>query len=137
MSTTKEIFSPILNISYSIIAKPGEKIAADSVIIIGESSVDESMITGESVPSDKRIGDNVIGGTINKNGYLQFKATNVGNHTMLSSIIEMVKRARMSKAPIQRIADRAVQYFVPIVLSIAITSSTTPMSKPANGIAKP
>jgi P-type Cu+ transporter len=106
-----------------VIAKPGEKIAADGVIIIGESSIDESMITGESVPSDKRIGDNVIGGTINKNGYIQFKATDVGNHTMLSSIIEMVKRARMSKAPIQRIADRAVQYFVPIVLSIAIASS--------------
>jgi len=93
------------------------------MVIIGESSIDESMITGESVPADKRIGDKVIGGTINKNGYLQFKATNVGNHTMLASIIEMVKRARMSKAPIQRIADRAVQYFIPIVLSIAIASS--------------
>ena len=106
-----------------VIAKPGEKIAADGVIIIGESSIDESMITGESVPIDKKIGDEVIGGTINKNGYLQFKATNVGKHTMLASIIEMVKRARMSKAPIQRIADRAVQYFIPIVLSIAIASS--------------
>src|SRR5712691_5819554 len=106
-----------------VIAKPGEKIAADGEVLIGESSIDESMITGESVPADKKIGDEVIGGTINKNGYLQFKATNVGNHTMLSSIIEMVKRARMSKAPIQRIADRAVQYFIPIVLSIAIASS--------------
>ena len=106
-----------------VIAKPGEKIAADGVIIIGESSIDESMITGESVPIDKKIGDEVIGGTINKNGYLQFKATNVGKHTMLASIIEMVKKARMSKAPIQRIADRAVQYFIPIVLSIAIASS--------------
>ena len=106
-----------------VVAKPGEKIAPDGVIIIGESSIDESMITGESVPADKKIGDKVIGGTINENGYLQFKATNVGNHTMLSSIIEMVKRARMSKAPIQRIADRAVQYFIPIVLSIAIASS--------------
>jgi Cu+-exporting ATPase len=106
-----------------VISKPGEKIAGDGVITNGESSIDESMITGESVPVDKNIGDEVIGGTINKNGYLQFKATNVGNHTMLASIIEMVKRARMSKAPIQRIADRAVQYFIPIVLSIAIASS--------------
>lgn len=106
-----------------VIVKPGEKIAADGVIIIGESSIDESMITGESLPADKKIGDKVIGGTINKNGYLQFKATNVANHTVLANIIEMVKRARMSKAPIQRIADRAVQYFVPIVLSIAIASS--------------
>jgi P-type Cu+ transporter len=106
-----------------VIAKPGEKIAADGVILIGESSIDESMITGESVPANKKIGDKVIGGTINKNGYLQFKATNVGNHTVLGNIIEMVKRARMSKAPIQRIADRAVQYFIPIVLSIAIASS--------------
>ncbi|MGB6592969.1 MAG: copper-translocating P-type ATPase, partial [Candidatus Nitrosopolaris sp.] len=106
-----------------VIAKPGEKIAADGVIIIGESSIDESMITGESVPIDKKTGDEVIGGTINMNGYLQFKATNVGNHTVLANIIEMVKRARMSKAPIQRIADRVVQYFIPIVLSIAIVSS--------------
>jgi P-type Cu+ transporter len=106
-----------------VIAKPGEKIAADGVIIIGESSIDESMITGESVPIDKKVGDEVIGGTINKNGYVQFKATNVGKHTVLANIIEMVKSARMSKAPIQRIADRAVQYFIPIVLSIAIASS--------------
>ncbi len=106
-----------------VIAKPGEKIAADGVIIIGVSSIDESMITGESVPIDKKVGDEVIGGTINMNGYLQFKATNVGNHTVLANIIEMVKKASMSKAPIQRIADRAVQYFIPIVLSIAIVSS--------------
>jgi Cu+-exporting ATPase len=106
-----------------VIAKPGEKIAADGMIIIGESSIDESMITGESVPIDKKVGDEVIGGTINKNGYLEFKAINVGKHTVLANIIEMVKRTRMSKAPIQRIADRAVQYFIPIVLSIASASS--------------
>lgn len=106
-----------------VIVKPGEKIAADGNIIIGESSIDESMITGESAPIDKNVGDEVIGGTINKNGYFQFKATNVGNYTVLSNIIEMVKRARMSKAPIQRIADKAVQYFIPIVLSIAMVSS--------------
>ena len=106
-----------------VVAKPGEKIAADGQIVYGQSSIDESMITGESIPVDKNIGDKVIGGTINKNGYLQFKASAVGSHTVLASIIEMVKKARMSKAPVQRIADRAVRYFIPIVLSIAIASS--------------
>ena len=107
----------------SVVAKPGEKIATDGIILNGKSSVDESMITGESIPVDKKIGDKVIGGSINKNGYLQFKATKVGSHTVFASIIEMVKRAKMSKAPVQRIADRAVQYFIPIILSIAIASS--------------
>ena len=106
-----------------VVTKPGEKIAADGQIVYGESSVDESMITGESIPVNKKIGDKVIGGTLNKNGYLQFKATTVGRSTVLASIIEMVKKAKMSKAPVQRIADRAVQYFIPIVLSIAIISS--------------
>jgi Cu+-exporting ATPase len=107
----------------TVVTKPGEKIATDGIILHGKSSVDESIITGESIPVDKKIGDRVIGGSINKNGYLQFKATKVGSHTVLASIIEMVKRAKMSKAPVQRIADRAVQYFIPIILSIAIASS--------------
>jgi P-type Cu+ transporter len=107
----------------TVVTKPGEKIATDGIILQGKSSVDESIITGESTPVDKKIGDRVIGGSINKNGYLQFKATTVGSHTVLASIIEMVKRAKMSKAPVQRIADRAVQYFIPIILSIAIASS--------------
>jgi P-type Cu+ transporter len=106
-----------------VVAKPGEKIATDGQIVHGQSFVDESMITGESVPINKSFGDKVIGGTINKNGYLQFKASAVGSHTVLASIIAMVKRARMSKAPVQRIADRAVRYFIPIVLFIAIASS--------------
>ncbi|MGA9170236.1 MAG: heavy metal translocating P-type ATPase, partial [Nitrososphaeraceae archaeon] len=107
----------------TVVTKPGEKIATDGIILHGKSSVDESIITGESIPIDKKTGDTVIGGSINKNGYLQFKATKVGSHTVLASIIEMVKRAKMSKAPVQRIADRAVQYFIPIILSIAIASS--------------
>ena len=107
----------------TVVTKPGEKIATDGIILHGKSSVDESIITGESIPVDKKIGDRIIGGSINKNGYLQFKATKVGSHTVLASIIEMVKRAKMSKAPVQRIADRAVQYFIPIILSIAIASS--------------
>ena len=106
-----------------VVAKPGDKIAADGVVVYGESSVDESMITGESIPVDKKIGDKVIGATINKNGYIRFKATAVGSHTILASIIEMVERARVSKAPIQRIAGKAVRYFIPIVLFIAAASS--------------
>jgi Cu+-exporting ATPase len=106
-----------------VVAKPGDKIAADGIVVYGESSVDESMITGESIPVDKKIGDKVIGATINKNGYLRFRATAVGSHTILASIIEMVERARVSKAPVQRIADKAVRYFIPIVLFIAAASS--------------
>src|SRR5919197_1548477 len=113
----------IFTVGDIVVTKPGEKIAADGQIVYGESSVDESMITGESIPVNKKIGDKVIGGTLNKNGYLQFKATTVGRSTVLASIIEMIKKAKMSKAPVQRIADRAVQYFIPIVLSIAIISS--------------
>jgi Cu+-exporting ATPase len=106
-----------------VIVKPGEKIATDGVVLDGQSSVDESMISGESVPVDKGIGDQVIGGTINKSGYLRFKATTVGANTVLSHIVETVEKARRSKAPIQRLADRAVRYFVPIVLTIATISS--------------
>ncbi len=106
-----------------IVVKPGEKIATDGMVVYGESSVDESMITGESLPVDKVIGDKVIGGTINKNGYIRFRATNVGSHTVLASIIGMVERARTSKSHIQRVADRAVRHFIPILFAIAIASS--------------
>lgn len=106
-----------------VIVKPGEKIAADGIVVYGQSYVDESMITGESIPVDKKIDDKVVGGTINKNGYLRFEATSIGNDTVLASIIEMVEKARTSKASVQRIADRAVQYVIPIVLFIAIASS--------------
>jgi Cu+-exporting ATPase len=106
-----------------VVVRPGEKIATDGVILYGESSVDESMITGESIPADRKTGDKVIGGTINKNGYLKFKATNVGSHTVLANIIELVERAKTSKASVQRIADRAIRHFIPIVLLIAIASS--------------
>jgi Cu+-exporting ATPase len=106
-----------------VVAKPGDKIAADGIVVYGESSVDESMITGESIPVYKKIGDKVIGATINKNGYIRFRATAVGSHTILAGIIELVERARVSKAPVQRIADKAVRYFIPIVLFIAATSS--------------
>jgi P-type Cu+ transporter len=119
----EEIDSDSVVIDDIVVVKPGEKIATDGKVIDGESSVDESFITGESIPVDKKVGERVIGGTINNNGYLQFRATEVGSNTVLANIIEMVRRARMSKAPVQRIADRAVQYFIPIVLSIAIAAS--------------
>lgn len=106
-----------------VVARPGEKIATDGVIIDGLSSVDESMITGESIPVDKKTGDNVIGGTINKSGYLRLKATSVGSDTVLAHIVQTVEEARKSKAPIQRLADRAVRYFIPIVLAISLASS--------------
>ena len=106
-----------------VVAKPGDKIAADGIVVYGESSVEESMITGESIPVYKKIGDKVIGATINKNGYIRFRATAVGSHTILAGIIELVERARVSKAPVQRIADKAVRYFIPIVLFIAAASS--------------
>ena len=102
--------------------KPGMKIAVDGEIIEGTSSIDESMITGESVPVDKQSGNLVIGGTINKQGSLLMKATQVGKDTMLSKIIEMVEEAQGSKAPIQALADKISSIFVPVVLVISVLS---------------
>jgi Cu+-exporting ATPase len=103
-----------------VIVKPGQKIPVDGVVVDGLSSVDESMITGESIPAEKKKGDKVIGGTINKHGSFRFRATQVGNATMLSQIIKLVQEAQGSKAPIQRLADKVSSYFVPTVISIAI-----------------
>lgn len=100
--------------------RPGEKVPVDGTITEGESSIDESMITGESIPVDKLKGSSVIGSTLNKTGSFVFKATKVGSETMLSRIVEMVKEAQSSRAPIQRTADIVSSYFVPIVLMIAV-----------------
>ncbi len=105
-----------------VVVKPGEKIPVDGIIIEGSSSIDESMITGESIPVDKKIGDTVIGSTINKQGSFNFRATKVGVDTVLSQIIHMVADAQGSKAPIQAVADRISGVFVPVVLVIAIVS---------------
>ncbi|RJR28341.1 copper-translocating P-type ATPase [candidate division WWE3 bacterium] len=105
-----------------IIVKPGQKIPVDGELIEGNSSIDESMITGESIPVEKNAGDPVIGSTINKSGSFKFKATKVGSETMLSQIIKMVEDAQASEAPIQKLADKISGVFVPIVIVIAITA---------------
>lgn len=102
--------------------RPGEKIPVDGVIESGESSIDESMVTGESMPADKFKGDTVIGATMNKSGSFIYKATKVGKDTMLSQIIKLVEEAQGSKAPIQRLADVVSSYFVPIVIMLAIAT---------------
>jgi len=103
-----------------IVVRPGEKVSVDGEITEGNSEVDESMITGESMPIHKKVGDKVIGSTVNKFGTFTFKATKVGKDTVLSQIIKMVEEAQGSKAPIQRMADLVSSYFVPIVFAIAI-----------------
>lgn len=106
-----------------VIVRPGEKIPTDGVVIEGHSSVDEKMITGESVPVEKKIGDEVIGGTINKVGSFKFKATRVGADTTLSQIIKMVEEAQASTSKIQRLADKVASYFVPAVIGVASLSA--------------
>jgi len=103
-----------------LLVKPGEKIPVDGEIIEGQSAIDESMLTGESIPVDKQAGDTVIGATINKNGFLKLKATKVGKETALAQIIKVVEEAQGSKAPIQRLADRISGIFVPIVVGFAL-----------------
>ncbi len=107
----------------TIMVRPGEKIPVDGQIVKGESAVDESMITGESIPVDKKTGDVAIGSTINKNGLLTIEVTKVGKDTALSQIVKVVEEAQGSKADIQRVADRVSGIFVPIVVLIAIASS--------------
>lgn len=109
-----------LKVGDIILVKPGEKIPVDGEIIDGASSVNESMITGESLPVDKKIGDIIIGATINQTGSFKYKATKVGNDTMLQQIIRLIEQAQGSKAPIQRLADIISGYFVPVVIIVAI-----------------
>jgi Cu+-exporting ATPase len=102
-----------------VIVRPGEKIPVDGVVVDGRSSVDESMITGESMPVSKGSGDRVVGATINKQGLLKFEATQVGKNTVLAQIIRLVEQAQGSKAPIQKLADQVSAWFVPMVIGIA------------------
>jgi Cu+-exporting ATPase len=117
----KEIDLPIGEVILNDIirVRPGEKIPVDGIIVEGESSIDESMITGESIPADKTKGDTAVGATMNKTGTFTFKATKVGQETMLAQIIKLVQEAQGSKAPIQRLADLVSSYFVPVVIMLA------------------
>ena len=121
----KEIEIPIERVAVGdiVIVRPGEKIPVDGVVVDGQSSVDESAITGESMPVGKRKGDKVIGATINKYGMLKFRAEKVGSETMLAQIVKMVEEAQGSKLPIQKLADKISSIFVPIVFAIAILSA--------------
>ncbi len=117
----RELELPIedVEVGHTVVVRPGEKIPVDGLVIDGASAVDESMLTGESMPVDKKPGDQVSGATINKNGYLKFRATKVGKDTVLSQIIRLVEQAQGSKAPIQRLADSVAAIFVPTVLAVA------------------
>ena len=118
----QEIKTPISEVKVGdvILVKPGEKIPVDGIVVGGYSGVDEKAITGESIPIEKKKGDDVIGATINKTGVLKFRATKVGKDTMLAQIIKTVEEAMESKAPIQLLADRVSFYFVPTVIVIAV-----------------
>lgn len=106
-----------------ILVKPGEKLPVDGEVIEGTTSIDESMLTGESIPVEKTIGSNVIGASINKTGFIKYKATKVGKDTALAQIIKLVEDAQGSKAPIAKMADVISSYFVPIVIGLAILAS--------------
>lgn len=120
----KEVDVPIEEVIVGdlIRVRPGEKVPVDGAIVEGESSVDESMVTGESIPVDKVVGAQVIGATINKSGSFLMKATKIGSDTMLAHIIKLVEDAQGSKAPIQKMADRVSGVFVPTVLAIAVVT---------------
>ena len=120
----REIDVPIneVQIDDIILVRPGEKIPVDGEIISGNSTIDEAMVTGESIPVKKRTGDEVIGATINKTGSFKFRATRVGTDTVLAQIVKLVQDAQGSKAPIQRLADKVTGWFVPVVIAIAIVT---------------
>ena len=119
----KEVKISDLKVGDILIVRPGEKIPVDGEIIEGYSSVDESMLTGESIPIEKNIGDKIVGASINKTGTFKFKATKVGSDTALAQIIKLVEDAQGSKAPISHIADVVSSYFVPTVIAIALISA--------------
>jgi len=105
-----------------VVVRPGEKIPVDGEVVDGSSTLDESMVTGESMPVKKQAGDEVIGATINKTGSFKFRATRVGKDTLLAQIVQLVQQAQGSKAPIQRLADRVTGWFVPVVIGVAIAT---------------
>jgi Cu+-exporting ATPase len=108
-----------------VLVRPGERVPVDGEVLAGESAVDESMLTGESLPVKKSVGDRVIGGTINRTGAFRFRATTLGESSVLAQIVRLMRDAQGTRAPIQRLADRISAVFVPVVLSIAIVTFTT------------
>ncbi|MDR1943311.1 MAG: heavy metal translocating P-type ATPase [Synergistaceae bacterium] len=121
----KELEIPIdeVEIGHVILVKPGGKIPVDGVIVDGHSAIDESMLTGESIPLDKKVGDKVFAATINKNGVIRFEATKIGSDTALAQIIKLVEDAQGSKAPIAKMADIVSGYFVPVVCVLAVVAA--------------
>jgi Cu+-exporting ATPase len=121
----KEIEIPVeqIEVGDMFVVRPGEKVPVDGMVIEGYSSVDQSMITGESIPVEKNPNDEVIGGTINKTGMLKARATKVGQDTTLAQIVKLVEEAQIGRAPIQKLADRVATYFVPAVIIIALSSA--------------
>ena len=115
-----EIPAESIMVGETVVVRPGEKVSTDGEVSDGRSSVDESMLTGESMPLEKRPGDKVIGGTLNRTGMIRFKATRVGADTALSQIIKLVEEAQASTAPVQRLADQVTGYFVPAVVIVAV-----------------
>jgi len=116
----KEVAVEEVRAGDTLVVRPGEKIPVDGEVLEGYTTVDESMVTGESLPVEKTAGDQVVGATINRNGSIRFRATKVGKDTFLAQIIRMVEEAQGSKAPIQILADRVTSYFVPVVISISV-----------------
>ncbi len=116
----KDIAIKHVQVGYQVVVRPGERIPVDGIITDGQSTVDESMLTGEPIPVDKKTGDTLTGGTINGHGVLTFKATRIGKETVLAQIIRLVQEAQGSKAPIQALADRVAAVFVPVIISIAL-----------------
>lgn len=118
--TDEEIATTEIRVGDQIRVRPGEKVAVDGVILFGHSFIDESMVTGESIPSEKKIGSSVIGATINSTGSFIFEAKKVGQETLLSQIVQMVSSAQRSRAPIQKLVDQISAYFVPVVVLSSI-----------------
>ena len=119
----REVETSLVSVSQHILIKPGSRIPLDGILVQGSSSVDESMLTGESIPVEKQPGDSVIGGSMNYNGAMEVEVTHVGSDTTLSKIIKMIEDAQGKKAPISKLADKVAGYFVPAVMGIALVAA--------------
>lgn len=119
----REVETSLVSVGQHILIKPGSRIPLDGILVQGSSSVDESMLTGESIPVEKQPGDSVIGGSMNYNGAMEVEVTHVGSDTTLSKIIKMIEDAQGKKAPISKLADKVAGYFVPAVMGIALVAA--------------